>query len=688
MKLSIGNNNFTDIGTAVFYTDADIAGGTYSKVQHKSNSSHLYEGDFSEYDFSYDVEKNKFNDEFKIDYVGEKTLSMFEKSSEVLEKLESVIFPTLGDETWNKDSDSEKYFGTTLIGNQVFALLHAEKGISRVELYPGIIERNNNSKYLDNFVCYDNLDNPSQVPYFVITLGIPREGEEYDPDIDLVREKELRDEVKYEKMIWLLITSNNEVTGINLSYRSWIDSINPNRNMNKYLLRNDEFFSTKDSIGITEALEDVPEVVIDANSGTLLSTRTIDIEKLLAFNKIKERVEKNKYSDGQKYPNYFPYVTYKTGDKVYYGGTVWESVSDNNFNSNPALSTKWVKGEVMEESRSIRIIVSVTPKTGGYCEPSGIISIPSIDHTMGFVVYPGPGYELNNLVPCLVDDNKVVPLPDKYFDYSVPDNLVIMHDWSEVIKTNKLVFYLKDIGSKLRLVAEYGGSDVIYPDWISTFNESDLYVYKMIESDHEGNNPIEYEPPYVDKSGEVDVTTGKKLEFYVKELMIYNIVGAELETEDGDSQVSSEVTENNETKITIPEVNFTSGTLRLLLSTKEVSATITEFSGFEVSSYSIKTTSGGPVEFKFIENEYYTDSLGNQVPKDYLDRVVLEDNQGNELVISRFTSSDSLGFGFSTVQFSRVNQPVGSTNYGEYTLRINNLYFDTTIKILRKDDTR
>lgn len=65
-------------------------------------------------------------------------------------------------------------------------------------------------------------------------------------------------------MIWMLISNNSEVESVNLSYKSWVDSTNPNRNMNKYLLRNDEYWSTIDSVGIIETVEDVPEVLIDA----------------------------------------------------------------------------------------------------------------------------------------------------------------------------------------------------------------------------------------------------------------------------------------------------------------------------------------------------------------------------------------------------------------------------------------
>ena len=68
MKLIINNNNFTDIGTVVFYSQDDLDNREYSKVQYRSNSSLLYNRDFSEYDFSYDITKDKFNDKFLVNY--------------------------------------------------------------------------------------------------------------------------------------------------------------------------------------------------------------------------------------------------------------------------------------------------------------------------------------------------------------------------------------------------------------------------------------------------------------------------------------------------------------------------------------------------------------------------------------------------------------------------------------------
>lgn len=698
MKLTIGNNNFADIGTAVFYTQGDLDNRTYSKVQHKSNSSLLYERDFSEYNFSYEVEKDKFNDEFLVDYLGNKTLSLFEPSSNSLEKLEYIIFPTFGNEEW--EGNDNKYFGTTLINNQVFVLLHAEKGIKRVELYNGFIYKNNDnpSPTASNFVSIDSLLSqgitPTEEPYFIIELGEPL-GDEVVESTDLVRIKELSDEVEYEKMIWLLITSNNEVSEVNLSYKSWVDSDNPNRNMNKYLLRNDEFWSTKDLVRINDVVEDTDDnVVLDANSGTLLGTEKLDISRLLAFQKIKSRVDSCEYSDkGQGYPNYFPYMTYKTGDKVFYGGDIWESVADNNFNSNPALSTKWIRSSVMEDNRSINIIVKVIPEDGGYCNPMGVISLPSIYSVMRFKIYPGPGYELDTLQPCLLDDKDYIVFSNTNYDYLVPHDVVIVTDWRDVIKTGKLVFNLKELGSSITLSAEYEGEEFDYPNWGSAFNETNFTIYKMVEIDGEDSYTIN--DPYVNDSGELKVTTGKKIELYFKEFINYSISNVEMiykESINSDPvtvYLTPEKLEDNECRITISKVNFTIATLKLILSDKQVTATIIEHSGFEISNNSIRTVSGNPVIFKFIDNEYETLSDGTKILADNLDRVILTDNQGNTLTVERFaTPNVPMLFGYSSVYFSRIEQPIGSINYGEYTLRIDNIYFDTNIQILRKDDTK
>ena len=312
MRLIINNNDFTDIGTAVFYSTDSISKKTYSKVLFRSSSSLLYNMNFSEYDFSYNIEKNKFNDKFLINNIGNKTIELFNESTNTLEKLEKIIFPTLGNEEWQ---NSNKYFGTTLINNQIFALLFAEAGISKIELYKDFIKKNTDYVYDKqnvkeyNFIDIDTLVSsnitPIATPYFTIILGQTDDN----TDNNTILEKELEDEISDEKAVWMLISSNNKVKEVNLSYKSWIDSINPNRNMNKYLIRNDEYWSTKNHVNIVNKVDHI-NIFVDSTSNTLLGNTKVDDSKLLILNKKKSRVNLFR-NNNLDYPEYYKYTNYK-----------------------------------------------------------------------------------------------------------------------------------------------------------------------------------------------------------------------------------------------------------------------------------------------------------------------------------------------------------------------------------------
>lgn len=674
MKLIINNNNFTDIGTVVFYSQDDLGNREYSKVQYRSNSSLLYNRDFSEYDFSYDITKDKFNDKFLVNYLGEKTLKKIGETSNSLEKIESIIFPTSSREDLTEYND--KYFGTTIISNQVFALFKAAAGIKRLELYEGIIDRNNNKSRGSEFMDTDSMAaagiKPTATPSFILILG--EEPDETKSGGDLVSEKELADEVAGEKMIWMLISNNSEVESVNLSYKSWVDSTNPNRNMNKYLLRNDEYWSTKDSIGIIEtASSDVPGVLLDANSGTLLGNEKIDDDKLLILGNKRGLIDM--YKGAGDYPKYFPFTTYKTGDRVILGGKVWESVSDNNFNSNPALSPKWIQAEYLNINKPIRIVVSVTPEVGGTCNPIGIISIPSVRTPIDFKVYPKPGYTLNEDIPCLLDEKDLTPFPPgNNFHYNVPNDLITVINWEEVLKTNHLIFNLKYTGSYIILKAMISGEKDVYDydEWERSIGETNLKVSELIIGDKTEYNP------YVQEDGRLDVLIDQRAEIRIPELSDYVIsrVLAKYENLEEDSEMPEEYypeligTVNS---IVIPEVKFSAATLTLELSSKRVTISIIEFAGFEVSNNSLKINSGGSATFKFISEDY---------PNTNLEKVIIEDSQGNSVTINKFTANGSIqSFGSSQVSLRAAN--INTPEEGEYTLKLMNINYNTTIKLIK-----
>lgn len=669
MKLIINNNNFTDIGTVVFYSQDDLDNREYSKVQYRSNSSLLYNRDFSEYDFSYDITKDKFNDKFLVNYLGEKTLKEIGETSNSLEKIESIIFPTSSRENLTEEND--RYFGTTIISNQVFALFKAAAGIKRLELYEGIIDKNNSrgSDFIDTDSMAAAGIKPTSTPNFILILGQPDETTSGE---DLVSEKELLDEVTGEKMIWMLISNNSEVESANLSYKSWVDSTNPNRNMNKYLLRNDEYWSTIDSVGIIETVEDVPEVLIDANSSTLLGNEKIEDNRLLILGNKRGLIEM--YKGAGDYPKYFPFTTYKIGDKVILGGKVWESVSDNNFNNNPALSSKWILSEFLNINKPIRIVVSVTPEIGGTCNPIGIISIPSVKTPIDFKIYPNPGYVLNEDIPCLLDVKDLIPFPpSNNFNYNIPNNLITVTNWEEVLKTNHLIFNLKYTGSYIILKAMISGeSDVYdYGEWKRKFGENNFIVSELIIGDE-----TKYDP-YIQEDGKVDVLINQRAEIRIPELSGYIISRVLAKYENGDPdapEIYYPEQINTVNSIVIPEVNFSAATLTLELSSKRVTISIIEFSGFEVSNNSLKINSGGNAVFKFISEDY---------PNSNLEKVIIEDSQENSLTINKFTANGSIqSFGPSQVSLKSAN--INTPEEGEYTLKLMNIYYNTTIKLIKR----
>lgn len=685
MRLIINNNDFTDIGTAVFYSTDSISKKTYSKVLFRSSSSLLYNMNFSEYDFSYNIEKNKFNDKFLINNIGNKTIELFNESTNTLEKLEKIIFPTLGNEEWQ---NSNKYFGTTLINNQIFALLFAEAGISKIELYKDFIKKNTDYVYDKqnvkeyNFIDIDTLVSsnitPIATPYFTIILGQTDDN----TDNNTILEKELEDEINDEKAVWMLISSNNKVKEVNLSYKSWIDSINPNRNMNKYLIRNDEYWSTKNHVNIVNKVDHI-NIFVDSTSNTLLGNTKVDDSKLLILNKKKSRVNLFR-NNNLDYPEYYKYTNYKKGDKVYYSGELYESLSNNNFNELPIISTKWILSSVLSNIKSIRVIVSVYPQVGGISDPIGVISIPSIDSETFFHINPYPGYVLDDKIPCLISTNPLIPLQSGgVYDYNVPENLIIVKNWEKILQTNQLFFNFKFVGTKINLFAEIDNSIVEYKNWINVFNENNFFIEKLIIG--KGDNQIIYNNPTIDGNSSLVIKTNERAEIVIPELTMYSISEVLIEYDNpGENQPSIiyPFSKNTENTIVLDNAVFTTAKMTLKLEKKKVVASIIQFDGFEISNNSLKVDSSGTVEFKFIENE--VGPTGK--PLKYFKEVILEDDKGNSLSINSISANGGIhDFGLSTVSLSVVNGDINpGPSEGVYTLRIVNIFYNTTIKIIRK----
>ena len=255
---------------------------------------------------------------------------------------------------------------------------------------------------------------------------------------------------------------------------------------------------------------------------------------------------------------------------------------------------------------------------------------------------------MNEDVPCLLDVKDLIPFPpSNNFNYNIPNNLITVTNWEEVLKTNHLIFNLKYTGSYIILKAKISGeSDVYdYGEWKRKFGENNFIVSELIIGDE-----TKYDP-FIQEDGKIDVLINQRAEIRIPELSGYIISRVLAKYENGDPdapEIYYPEQINTTNSIVIPEVNF--------------------------SNNSLKINSGGNAVFKFISEDY---------PNSNLEKVIIEDSQGNSLTINKFTANGSIqSFGTSQVSLRAAN--INTPEEGEYTLKLMNIYYNTTIKLIKR----
>lgn len=350
------------------------------KVLYCVSDSKLVDIDFAEYDFSYITEKAKFNNNLKLNYISQETKELIGKDKEDLKKIESAIFPTL---ISGEESSNVSYFSSTRIQNQTLYLLNVPKDIIKVELYEGAIETNWSNvigfsdfindtgdflwpvyprfidydlfKALSNGEDKDFITKPAITIYFGPSYynGNNKDSSYYFPDniqrnLNLTDSKSWlkeMDEIECSKVVWLLLASDSSISEINLAYDSWINNINPHRNKKHYTLRNDDYYSTRESLSVLEKYNwnnesGESELVFDATSGTILGTRKVD--NGIESSKFLEK-KLNKISN-----TYHSCINYSKGDIITIGEEQFISLCDNNLDNYPKISYQWAKKDEMD----------------------------------------------------------------------------------------------------------------------------------------------------------------------------------------------------------------------------------------------------------------------------------------------------------------------------------------------------
>lgn len=603
MKI-ITANNLGDVGTAVFYkfhkyipvsdiNSSDIPSIIENcrsyKIQFRGNKTDLSNKDFSEYNFSYLIDKYKFNDKLLINQLDSSSKKLIGNKLDDLEKIENIMFPSyinIGEE------QTDSFFGSTLISNQTFISLLAEENCWKIEFYEDAIESNNN--IYGGFIEEELLDKLGiekiKSPIITVTLGpentIRNNSSDmyysYDPmlkdkenndRLNIKEYAELLEEINYSKVVWLFLSSDKTTVNINLSYKSWISNKNPNRNMNKFIIRNDELWSTLYSVGLIEKDKNT-NFWYDKNSGLLVGNgNIIEKEKCPILNK-KIRKITNKYS---------PYINYKLGDKVEYGGKLWESVTKDNYGNDPVLTKDWVLSEKLNDYCTPKISVLAYPNNSGNVTPNGTLSIFDSSESKKFILTGNAGYQLDKDYPCLTDLNN--PIQDK--NYKITTNIeengaifktVEILNWTDIIKAGKLIFNFSLYGCYSKFVANYNNSIINYSDWINYFDEFNFRIIKLIVNDKEtipefNENNLIFQPK-------------DKISIYFPDLIKYTIIKIVsnyiIKGDLFEKEISFEKNEYGE-YILNDVADYSNATYSLILEDKTLTVSVGIFNGYEIS---------------------------------------------------------------------------------------------------------
>jgi len=251
-----------------------------------SDSKILDLEDYNEYGWEFIVDKYKFNSEFLLNYLPDSSKELIGNKLEDIDKIEKTLFPTSVNQKEGEKSNI-KYFGSITIGRQKLIMISVPRGYNELNLFDTTIDNTN--------------------PRITVTFS----------------EKE---EINSNKIVWFVITSGgkNEVLDINLSFFSWENSINPHRNMNRYLLRNDEFHNTLADLNIFDNLKSDEEnpLYVDLSSNTIVGNKRVDVfpegSRLIILDSNGE--EKNgigiEYKDKRLYSMKDFYIGIKTGDTI------------------------------------------------------------------------------------------------------------------------------------------------------------------------------------------------------------------------------------------------------------------------------------------------------------------------------------------------------------------------------------
>jgi hypothetical protein len=337
----------------------------------KYNEDKLVNTDLIEYGFSALIEKIKYNNNRLLDFFDDTVFDLFDQNPKELSKLENnYIFPTVS----NKEdtTNSLNYFYVATIQKKTLIVFNVPENIDKVYVYG---------------------ENEGETPDITLEFGPVVEN-------PLTYEEALQsDEVTSEKTIFMTLTLSEEdptYNSVNVTYYIWKNSINSNRNKNKYSLRNDEFFS---SIYSSSIISDSSQFRIDDSTGTLLCSNAED--SIISTTPILS-LKKEQWGNNNVYN---PKISYKLGDIVEFGRYKdnyedikpykYISLCNNNINNTPCFSSKWILEDKFSDYLMTKINIIIYPEEAASITPEGSINISKDSDLLNFQVNYKPGYKLD-----------------------------------------------------------------------------------------------------------------------------------------------------------------------------------------------------------------------------------------------------------------------------------------------------
>lgn len=444
---------------------------------------------FSEYDFKLNPEKEDLRGFVKSNYFDSETLNQAKDggkyNQDILVNFEDYLLPQISNEDYD---ESKKFFGTLI--NESYSVIYLDipgeensSPIWMVELYDSYIETNHSisEKTKDfPFISYKLLElisSPEKIshkPNYIITFGpednyINNFGENQDDysfyyknnleyyltkssDYIKISEKEwasLFREITSKEILKIVISSEGLLSQvINLSRLSWDISSNPNRNQNKYSLRNDEFWATRDFYKV----DNESEILKDIRSGTIIATKKLSNTDSLPILSSKLALLGKRYSARK---------VYKESETVLVNDYIYSSLISGNLGENPTYSNYWKQIEPYKlgdedkyvdnylESLSLlrnnlsgdyyQAYIHTNNKAFGRVSPQGQQYFRK-GSNQKIYIYPNAGYEITELI--VYSNGRRVSSQKKKLSF-VEDKMAYLYEFPSNIESSidiKVIF--------------------------------------------------------------------------------------------------------------------------------------------------------------------------------------------------------------------------------------------------------